>query len=189
MVPSGAIPFLILRVGGVRVRRGWSGTGLACNCIPVAVRACVCGRDASGVGHDGDGSQRCERLQWPFLLNNEIIMFQTLNRIALGAALVTGSALAQQNCQVVPATAPPAGLIGIQAEVCGSNFSGGVSLVGYTVSYGGFQFGNGTIASVVSSGAQSVLYTYAPLKFTVTPQFAWGAWCAGLGTVTFTVQV
>ncbi len=115
-------------------------------------------------------------------------MFQTLSRVALGAALLVGSAVSQQRSETVAVTTTNPALVGFEADVYGSNFST-FALVGYVAHVSGFNFGNGTLASVGHSSRTDIQYTALGFKFSVIPQFVWGAWTQGLGTVIFEVKV
>jgi len=114
-------------------------------------------------------------------------MFHSLARAALGAALLVGAATAQQRSETVPVTTTDPVLVGFEADCYGSNFST-FSLVGYVARVGTFNFGSGTIASVPHLSTQDLQYTNGGFKFSVIPQWVWGAWCSGLGTVTFEVK-
>ncbi len=103
---------------------------------------------------------------------------------ALGASLLVGTATAQQRSETVPVSNSAPELTGFVADVYGSNFNG-FSVVGYKARVDNFDFGNGTIASVDSDDDETITYSNRGFNFYVYPQFVWGAWCVGLGTVVF----
>ena len=104
------------------------------------------------------------------------------------AMVLASSAVSQQRSETVAVTTTNPALVGFEADVYGSNFST-FALVGYVAHVSGFNFGNGTLASVGHSSRTDIQYTALGFKFSVIPQFVWGAWTQGLGTVIFEVKV
>lgn len=113
-------------------------------------------------------------------------MMNVASKIALALAILAGSAMAQSRYEQVPAQS----VNNVYANIGASNFVGGNTLVGLTAySTAGIPFGSGTLVFLPSTSAATVRYSdsASQQRFEATPQFAWGAWAAGLGSVAFDV--